>query len=878
MSRYFFQIANRTLVKRTRLLPLRPFQFRGVPQLSFETSNKTFLTNEFSQERMRKESTDFFNAGFTSKHYKPMPGEVVLFLNDHYQFPRKTDNKEEVRIRCPSCRPRKSTLYTAVMDTQKGSFHCDACMKKGNWGDYIKLVSKSDSYQVLSTLNMGTGDRNQFSMPLQDVMRFPEMLRGYPDIIDWCCKKKGLTKQILQQYMVGAAMYPNNNPGILPPRKGEPPELELCITFPRTAPVFTSPTTTNDPDIATVRIKACDVETGDLIAFDPPSFGTGLFGYHLVRSETDVIILTGNEFDAMAAYQETRIPATCLPNNSYQLPLEVLPLLERFVKIYIWLDDDVPGQDSAEKFARKLGIDRCAIVRTLGGELDGPRNAGDALAAGKDLNKILNNARPLDHDQIVGFDNLKEAVYREIVNPDQVRGVQSTDIPGLNQILKGHRPGELTIFTGPTGIGKTTILSQLSLDYCRSGVSTLWGSFEIPNVRLAKKMLQQFAGRELSPEEFFSATERFQQLPMYFLKFFGSTDLTTVVDAMDHAIYAFDVQHVIIDNLQFMSSEQGRFYDRWELQDRIVNTFRKFATERSVHITLVVHPKKDDREFLDLNSVFGSAKITQEADNVIIVQRLLTDDDELRYLDIKKNRFDGTLAAIPFEFDKESSKIRQLTRNEHDRRAKGNRQRYRHEDEKMKSNNSNVNAQYPTYGAQRDQELDKTPAVFSNSSSKVHQWNHSSRGSTMAEKDLELKRNEEITEDTIQIENNVESDDLSGNTSHELKGEIQGSPSNISLKLESDMSASSSSTSHHPEDYGKMDKNLIEGEEIPNHIKGSEVHEVEIRRNMLGGAINLNSEGKVNETLVSMPDEKLPTHIVMSGESAKIPQYQGTVN
>ena len=35
---------------------------------------------------------------------------------------------------------------------------------------------------------------------------------------------------------------------------------------------------------------------------------------------------------------------------------------------------------------------------------------------------------------------------------------------GLNKILKGHRPGELTLVTGRTGQGKTTMVSQLSLE------------------------------------------------------------------------------------------------------------------------------------------------------------------------------------------------------------------------------------------------------------------------------------------------------------------------------------------------------------------------------------------------------------------------------
>lgn len=41
----------------------------------------------------------------------------------------------------------------------------------------------------------------------------------------------------------------------------------------------------------------------------------------------------------------------------------------------------------------------------------------------------------------------------------------------LTQILKGHRAGELTVLTGATGSGKTTFLSEYSLDLCIQGVS-----------------------------------------------------------------------------------------------------------------------------------------------------------------------------------------------------------------------------------------------------------------------------------------------------------------------------------------------------------------------------------------------------------------------
>jgi len=57
-----------------------------------------------------------------------------------------------------------------------------------------------------------------------------------------------------------------------------------------------------------------------------------------------------------------------------------------------------------------------------------------------------------------------------VVDTAQLR-LQWKRYPQLNSLLKGHRRGELTVFTGPTGSGKTTFISDYSLDLCVQGVS-----------------------------------------------------------------------------------------------------------------------------------------------------------------------------------------------------------------------------------------------------------------------------------------------------------------------------------------------------------------------------------------------------------------------
>jgi twinkle protein len=152
--------------------------------------------------------------------------------------------------------------------------------------------------------------------------------------------------------------------------------------------------------------------------------------------------------------------------------------------------------------------------------------------------------------------------------------------------------------------GKTTFLGQASLDLAEQGINVLWGSFEIKNTRLMHKLLQQYmkdvlpvgvAEKDMSIEEKRKAitslsalADKFESLPMYFMKFHGGSDVDDVLDAMEYAAYVHDVEHIILDNMQFMISRQGSgpkgsSHDKFEMQDIAIEKFRKFATDYNVH-------------------------------------------------------------------------------------------------------------------------------------------------------------------------------------------------------------------------------------------------------------------------------------------------------
>lgn len=58
---------------------------------------------------------------------------------------------------------------------------------------------------------------------------------------------------------------------------------------------------------------------------------------------------------------------------------------------------------------------------------------------------------------------------------------------------------------------------------------------------------------------------------------------------------------------------------------------------------------------LSNNSIFGGAKASQEADNILIIQdKRLSNPRGKKYLQITKNRFSGDLGMFTLEFDREA--------------------------------------------------------------------------------------------------------------------------------------------------------------------------------------------------------------------------------
>ncbi|XP_060557003.1 twinkle mtDNA helicase-like [Ruditapes philippinarum] len=602
-------------------------------------------------EKMDKKIADIDSAGDENGNNKSDIDIIKQFLTDN-ELGHVTGYTGYLTV-CPKLgklamkrRRKEDSLY---INATSGYFYCHHCGTSGSWSQlqdnvkYIKSRKKPLKQiecfkDIADVVRESNEDHTPVLKHFEGAHDFrsvtDEMFETIQSMFEW----HGIEKRTFIEYGV----------------KWRRKENEYWIMFPIYSPV--------NKVITSVKVFNGKVtEEGDIKINTVQKYPKGkmsyLFGWQnegmIKRATKHTVVITATEADAMVVSQSTGILSLSLTNVS-QLPQETLPFLEEFSKVILWLGTDSMAWDNTKVFSKKLGDKRCHVFKPT--ELKSMPH--EVIQNGDSIHTILGKSKLMSHQSILTFANVRQEVYAEFADFNQVSGVKWKRYTKLNKLLKGHRRGELTILSGPTGSGKTTFTSEYALDLCMQGVNTLWGSFEISNVRLIKMMMQQFCEKSISKhlDEFDAIAEDFATLPMYFMAYYGEEQMRNVLEAMSHAVYIHDISHVIVDNLQFMIGMDYNERNRFFKQDQVVSSFRNFATEKNCHVTLIIHPRKlNETEELSTASIFGSAKVTQEADNILLIQdQRLTKSSRKKYVQIAKNRFDGDLGIMTLNFNKEN--------------------------------------------------------------------------------------------------------------------------------------------------------------------------------------------------------------------------------
>jgi twinkle protein len=194
----------------------------------------------------------------------------------------------------------------------------------------------------------------------------------------------------------------------------------------------------------------------------------------------------------------------------------------------------------------------------------------------------------------------------------------------LDKLLRGFRGGEVTVWTGQNGSGKSTILNQFSLFQTSQGRKCCIASLEMrPENVLDSKLLELF----------------------------------------EYVVRRYGIKHLIIDSLMKITFKEGeKFVNQVDFLNKYIELCKKF----NVHGHIVAHPRKkeNDKSKLDKTDVKGFSELTDLADNVIIWRNMedkadLEENEERidGLLILRKNRKFGELGSIPIIFDPTSRRF-----------------------------------------------------------------------------------------------------------------------------------------------------------------------------------------------------------------------------
>lgn len=176
-------------------------------------------------------------------------------------------------------------------------------------------------------------------------------------------------------------------------------------------------------------------------------------------------------------------------------------------------------------------------------------------------------------------------------------------------------PGEMIIFQGGTGLGKTALVQNIVL---ATEMETLWLSLEM-SAELMYRRFIQIASHKTKEE----VIRHYKENDDHWAQAVKHIKLTTIapqIDKIRHMVAQTSAKILVIDTIDCINVPG--YADSMVKLDKIVAELRSIATSQDIIVMAVSHITKQDSRsgFLDEYSGKHSSSIPQKADKVIGIQ------------------------------------------------------------------------------------------------------------------------------------------------------------------------------------------------------------------------------------------------------------------
>jgi twinkle protein len=191
------------------------------------------------------------------------------------------------------------------------------------------------------------------------------------------------------------------------------------------------------------------------------------------------------------------------------------------------------------------------------------------------------------------------------------------------------RSGEVTLYAGGNGGGKSLVTGQIAMGLIKQGQRVMIASFEMKPKRTLFRMLRQFAGENIDFPRYADKSRyltglvtrlrTFAHANLWLYDQQGTVTAQQVIAVARYSAIELGVQHIFIDSL--MKCVSGE--DDYNAQKSFVDELTSLARDHNVHIHLIHHIRKLQSEEIkpNKNDIKGSGAISDQVDNVLMVWR-----------------------------------------------------------------------------------------------------------------------------------------------------------------------------------------------------------------------------------------------------------------
>lgn len=181
------------------------------------------------------------------------------------------------------------------------------------------------------------------------------------------------------------------------------------------------------------------------------------------------------------------------------------------------------------------------------------------------------------------------------------------------------RKGELTLWSGINGHGKSMVLGQVVTHLMQLGQPCCIASFEMHPYKTLARMTRQAAGTNKPTLEFIEKFMAWCDGKCWLYDQQGSVKQDRVLAVIYYCAEQLGIKQFVVDSLM----KCGIKSDDWNAQKEFVDKLCAAAKDTGCHIHLVVHSRKGESEENAPGKfdISGSSDITNLADNVMTVWR-----------------------------------------------------------------------------------------------------------------------------------------------------------------------------------------------------------------------------------------------------------------